>query len=223
MVNIDPENLYTLFSYFYIISFLIPFYFAYQNFKKFVYPINLILIWLNISILLEIFSWISINNKFLLELTNRNNLFIQYLYNFSNLFLVGVFFSNYYPQRKDKLVIRIGLISLILFLVTEGLFISSFKNYNKFSALSSYIFFLILLIRCFRNLIINQKKKSIRDEYLFWFIIAFLLYLSAYTFLNIFSDPLIDYSANLFFTLGSFVYLINILSNILYAKGFSSL
>lgn len=210
-------DIYVIFLWVLIFSYVIPIGGGVFIFKKKEHVFfKAIVVYLILTFIISIFDWLSY--EYFLEYFNKNTHFIYYLHTI-NLTIFSLFFFKSYLISFKKHILISG-ISLTLFTIIEGLYITSFKVINVYSSFIVFLWILSLTMLSIKHLILNRKHQSIRREPLFWLFIGLLISITANAIHNTTSNALIDYSANSYFMMASFVYLMNIVSNILYAKGF---
>lgn len=182
-------------------------------FKK---PYLFLGLYLIILFILDIIFWI-IQWTYLVNFFNKNTIFSYYLITLNGVILLPLFFNSVFNSKYKSFFI-ISAIAMIIVLAVDGLYISTFKKINSYSTALIYIWILSVIGFAMLRLIKYRKHYSIRREPLFWIYMGLLLSHTANTVHNTTHSSLVNYSDTSFYAMFCFVSLINILSNILYAK-----
>lgn len=203
---------YKLSFYLQMFSYVLPIWFGFKYFKYFDRILQIFFLSIIISFMIDTYSWILVKFKI-------QNHYLDYLFSFNN-FITKVLIYSLLIKIKTHRNVIIGLgISIIPLFIIDLIWIAGAKHHNAFSASIANIWIFISTLYCLRQLI-NEVSSDFSKNPMFWILIGISIK-KVLTFADsLFSDYVLSYSVTLAYILYSFTYLVSVVENLLYSRGF---
>lgn len=198
--------------YLQMFSYILPIWFGCRYYQHFDKLLKIFFLSIIVSFVIDSYSWI------LAKLGTQNH-YLDYLFSFNSFFTKVLIFALLIKNIKHRnIIIGIGISMIPLFIVDLA-WLAGKNHHNAFSGSVANVWIFVSTLYCLRQLI-NEATSDFTQNPIFWILIGIAIK-KILTFADsLFSDYVLNYSVTLAYILYSFTYLVSVVENILYSRGF---